>query len=192
MTAHTAVTDGKLTNDELGTFTKRCDEIKRRLNEGTLSFPIVMHGLQSIIEARTSSAGHVIDLDANPVIPNGLTVEGHQKGGQFKWDAAKVALFLSKEQQNGKRIEGKKLRTELAERPVFNANLLDYLLKHPHLIPEEWKGKYIFFWGTIYRNSSGSLGVRCLYWHGGSWHWHDSYWLDSDWYGDYPAALRAS
>jgi hypothetical protein len=37
------------------------------------------------------------------------------------------------------------LREELIARPVFNANLLDYLLKNPHLIPAEWKGKDAFF-----------------------------------------------
>jgi hypothetical protein len=50
MTAHSAVADGKLTNEELGALTRRCDEIKRRLNEGTLPLPLVMRGLQHIIE----------------------------------------------------------------------------------------------------------------------------------------------
>jgi len=39
----------------------------------------------------------------------------------------------------------------------MNANVLDYLLAHPELIPEDWKNKYVFFWGTIYRYSSGGL-----------------------------------
>lgn len=134
---------------------------------------------------------HVIDLDANPFCPGGLTVEEHQKGGTFRWDPTKVQLYLSKPQSKGKLIGGHDLRKDLAGKPVLNACLLDYLLAHPHLIPEEWKGKAIFFWGTIYRDSGGGLFVRYLYWRGGQW--QSSYvWLDFVWHDFYPAALRAS
>ena len=72
----------------------------------------------------------------------------------------------------------------------MNANILDYLLAHPELIPEEWKGKYIFFWGTIYRLSDGRLCVRYLIWNGSEWDW--SYdWLDDDFNSDSPAALAS-
>lgn len=134
---------------------------------------------------------HVIDCDANPFVPDGWKVEEHQKGGQLVWDASKVQLYLSDGQKNGKVIEGNKLRKELAGKPVLNANVLDHLLANPHLIPEEWKGKVIFFWGTIYRNSGGCLYVRCLRWGGDRWDW--SYgWLDDGWDGFGPVALRAS
>jgi hypothetical protein len=137
--------------------------------------------------------GIIIDCDAQPFTPDGWSVEEHQKGGTFTWDkeTQKDALYLSKGQQGGKYIEGNKLRKEMAGKPVLNANVLDYLLKNPHLIPEEWKGKYVFFWGTVYRHRVGDLCVRCLYWDGGRWRW-SSYWLDLDWSGYRPAALRAS
>lgn len=134
---------------------------------------------------------HVIDCDANPFVPDGWKVEEHQKGGQFVWDASKVQLYLSDGQKNGKVIEGNKLRKELAGKPVLNANVLDHLLANLHLIPEEWKGKLIFFWGTIYRSSGGILYVRCLFWDGGRWGWR-CVWLDGDWSGHSPVALRAS
>lgn len=133
---------------------------------------------------------HMIDCDAAPFIPSGWKVEKHQKGGQFKWDTGQVALYLSKFQKNGV-IEGNKLRKELEGKPVLNACVLDYLLAHPHLIPEEWKGNAVFFWGTIYRDSDGNLFVRCLYWLGGRWRW-GNYWLDDDWDDNDPAVLRAS
>ena len=137
---------------------------------------------------------HVIDCDVTPFVPSGWKVEEHQKGGALRWDKErqKDALFLAIAQKSG-RIEGNKLRKELelAKEPVLNANVLDYLLANPHLIPEEWKGKYVFFWGTIYRDSIGGLCVRCLRWNGDEWSW--SYrWLDDVWHGNYPAALRAS
>lgn len=140
---------------------------------------------------------HLIDCDADPFLPSGWTVESHKKGGQFAFDPAKIKLYLSLNQQGGKYIEGNKLRKELANEPTLNANVLEFSLKNPHLIPEEWKKdasgntRYIFFWGTIYRSSLGSLCVRCLCWNGGSWYW-DYRWLDYDWNGDYPAAVLAS
>lgn len=138
---------------------------------------------------------HVIDCDAQPFVPDGWSVEEHQKGGAFKWDkeTQKDALYLSKGQAGSKYIEGNKLRKELTEKstPVLNANVLDYLLANPHLIPEEWKGKYVFFWGTVYRHRDGGLCVRYLSWGDGRWGW--SYdWLDYVWLGSHPAALRAS
>lgn len=73
---------------------------------------------------------------------------------------------------------------------MLNANVLEYLLAHPDLIPEEWKGKAVFFWGTIYRDSDGGLYVRYLYWSGVRWSWVCN-WLARDWIGHDPAAVLA-
>ncbi len=151
--------------------------------------------LKSLLQAQLGYAEfklveHVIDCDASPFVPDGWKVEEHQKGGQFKFDASQIELHLSAAQKKGS-IEGNKLRRELVSKPVLNANVLDYLLTHTELIPEDWKGKAIFFWGTIYRGSSGLLYVRFLCWSGGRWGWNDC-WLDYDWGDSYPAALRAS
>ena len=136
--------------------------------------------------------GPVIDCDADPFLPQGWKgVEYHKKGGQLKLDLSKIKLHFSPNQMDGKCIEGNKLRKELASEPVLNANVLDYLLAHPELIPEEWKGKYVFFWGTIYRSSSGDRYVRSLYWGGGAWVWSDR-WLGHDLNDDNPAAVLAS
>ncbi len=134
---------------------------------------------------------HLVDLDANPFIPDGWKIEEHQKGGALKWNASQVSLYLSEPQKRGRSIEGNKLRNTLKGDPVLNANVLDYLLAHPDLIPEDWKGKYVFFWGTIYRDSGGNLCVRFLCWSGGGWGWGYG-WLAHDFGGRYPAALRAS
>ena len=88
------------------------------------------------------------------------------------------------------------MRKLLSSNSVLNVNVLDYLFKNPHLIPESWKKdekgntRYIFFWGTIYRNSGGSLYVRYLYWYGSRWRW-GYHWLVRDWDSDYPALVRA-
>ena len=149
-------------------------------------------------QAEVTIVNHVIDLDAPPLIPyDGWSVEEHKPGGQFKWDPTKINLYLSPNQQGGKSIEGHKLRAELVNQPVMNANLLDYLLAHPHLIPEDWKRdaegntRFVHFWGTIYRNSGRDLCVRYLFWDGGRWQ-AGCNWLGSGWPVRYPAARLAN
>lgn len=135
-------------------------------------------------------SSHFVDLDADPFVSNGWEVVEHIKGGQFEWDPTKVAFYLSADQRSGKINQGHKLREELKGEPVFNANLLGYLFAHQELIPDKWKGKSVFFWGTIYRGSDDDLGVRYLYWRVGGWHWA-YHWLDVGFSSDYLAALRA-
>lgn len=137
---------------------------------------------------------HIINCDVQPFTPSGWSVEKHTPGGQWPWDPSKIILYLSKKQKKSGTIEGNKLRQELEKLEgmlTLNANVLDYLLAHPEIIPEEWKGKAVFFWGTIYRHSDGYLIVRCLYWDGSQWDW-DNYWFGSDFDGNDPAAVSAS
>jgi hypothetical protein len=132
---------------------------------------------------------HIIDCDADPFCPDGWKVEEHHKRGRLEWDVSKIQLYLSKGQKDGNWFEGNKLRKELTNKPVLNANVLDYLLKNPYLIPEEWRSKVVFFWGTIYR-VDGRLVVRFLYWLG-EWDWY-YYWLGNDFRDYSPAVLLAS
>ena len=149
----------------------------------------------------------VVNLAASPKLPfNGAEVESHigegwviveKRTDGLYVNGRKVVLRLSRRQQNGKSLKGYELREELTGKPVLNANVLDALCDNPHLIPEDWKKdergntRYIFFWGTIYRYSSGFLYVRCLYFHDGTWH-RLYFWLDGVWDGYDPAVLLAS
>jgi len=124
----------------------------------------------------------IIDLGADPSVPEGLEVKEHIKGGKIKFDPAKIKLHLDKQQKRTGGIEGHQLRNKLYDDKdlyVQNAGLLDFYLSNRDLIPEKWKGKRIYFWGTIYRASSGALFVRCL--HEGCCGWAGSY----DWLGSY-------
>jgi hypothetical protein len=140
---------------------------------------------------------YIIDCDVPPFIPDGWGVEKHEKGGEFEWNPEKVKFYISKKQQNRGCIEGNKLRKELENKSTLNANVLDWLLKHTDLIPENWKKdkngntRYIFFWGTIYRRPDGYLFVRHLYWYDGQWNWSYN-WLGHVWRGNDPALLLAS
>lgn len=150
---------------------------------------------------------HVVDLGANAVIPKDCnwTVEEHRKGNVVKLerktdglyiDGKKIDFYLSKKQKK-ESIVGNDLRVELKDQPVLNDNVLNYLLKNPHLIPEDWKKdadgntRYIFFWGTIFRRAVSSLDVRYLYWDDGAWGWSCG-WLGHGWSSSNPAAVSAS
>jgi hypothetical protein len=148
-----------------------------------------------------------IDTDQTPKLPfDGAIIEAHVEGGTVTiekrddelWiDDKKVILHLVSGQQGGNWIRGHELREELSGKPVLNACVLDFLLENTSFIPDSWKKDangntvYVFFWGTIYRHSDGSLCVRDLYWHDGAWQ-QDYNWLDDDWHGGDPAALLAS
>ena len=144
----------------------------------------------------------VVDCDALPRIPSGLSLEGegaeHRKMGKVTLEkradgklyanGKEVVRHLSPNQQNGKYIQGHKLRKELKDKQVLNACIMDALLANPQLIPDEWKDGYTYFWGTIFRRVVGDLYVEYLYWDGHRWDWGDG-WLDHDWSGSKPGRV---
>ena len=135
---------------------------------------------------------HIIDCDASPfVLDDSWSIEEHRQGGQLEWDIKNISLYLTESQETGS-VARHELRKEFIDKPVLNTCVLDYLLKKCHLIPEEWKGKAILFWGTIYCRPDGVLCVLCLYWH--FWRWNCYYCrLDfPDMDSGYPAAVLAS
>ena len=148
-----------------------------------------------------------MDLESSPGLPfNGAEVEAHigtggvlyKKIGEGLYRSGrKVVLHLSERQINGKSMKGYELRDELTGKPVLNANELDALYDNPHLIPEDWKRdekgniRFIFFWGTIYRNpDTVNLYVRYLYFNVGTWNRFYN-WLGNDWHGRSPAVLAS-
>lgn len=134
---------------------------------------------------------HEIDTNGTPSLPfNGATIEHHEKSGKMILDFSKVSLYLSEKQKNGS-IMGNDLRKELKNKNVLNACVLDYLLANPHLIPEDWKGKAVFFWGTIFRFADGSLCVRFLVWELGEWRSYCAL-LDDDFVSSSYAIVSAS
>ena len=147
---------------------------------------------------RVLGFGDLIDLDANPFVPYGWEVRSHQKGGQFTWSPDKVRLHLSSSQRGKGRIDGDDLQKELEKERVMNANLLDYLLKNPDIIPESWKkddeGNMLlsFFWGTIYCGPANANHrcVRYLCFRGDAWSWGQAYLID-DWCFNRPAVLAS-
>ena len=141
-----------------------------------------------------------IDTTKQPQIPyDNWTIESHNTSlGNIDLTKVKFELYLDNAQKDGKYIEGNKLREKLKDKPVLNAVVLDYLLEHQELIPESWKKKtkegyiqYIYFWGTIYRDSLDNLYVRYICFIDGAWIRFYG-WLGGGWDGYNPAAVASS
>lgn len=104
---------------------------------------------------------HIIDCDADPFIPAPEQGVGllkpiiHKKMGLLELDFSDIELYVSpnmKKYQNRRcqLIRGEELWKELDNKDALNANVLQYLLARPELVPAEWCGKLVCFWGTIY------------------------------------------
>jgi len=155
------------------------------------------HGTVQIVK-------HVINL-AGDCMPESWkldkwAIEKHVGNGMLEFDPSRLQLYFSKNQKDGEGIVGSKLRKELERNkvPFLNACVLDYLLAHPEIIPEDWKvdengnSRWICFWGTIYRHPNRKLYVRCLCWNVGVWYW-DYYCFGGDgWDVRVPAAMLVS
>lgn len=149
-----------------------------------------------------------VDLSVDPKSPfSGATIESNVKGNpqavvelrsddNLYVDGKKIILHLEPGQKSGN-MKGHVLREAVSGKIVQNAALLDFLLAHVEFIPNHWKKdaagntRYVFFWGTVYRDSGGGLCVRCVCWLGGRW--VSGYgWLADGWSVGDPAAVSAS
>jgi hypothetical protein len=140
-----------------------------------------------------------IDMDPEPFVFHGWRIVEYQKTSNYinvlmGWDAARGELYVDDAQKNND-ITGSTVRERLRGKTVLNADALDFLLKHPKFIPEDWKKKdkrgntrRIFFWGTIYCRPNDDLYVRYLCWDKDRWVW-DFLWLGALWQDNYTAAL---
>jgi hypothetical protein len=134
---------------------------------------------------------YLIDCDVLPFIPEGYKVKRHKKGGMIDFDPAEFELYLSERQERG--ISGWALKRELEQQSIFNANLLDSMLKSPEIIPKKCKGKYTYFWGTTYVSSvSNHIFVRYLFWNNQKSDWDCGlHMIDRIFYYGRPAAVRS-
>lgn len=130
---------------------------------------------------------HLVDCSLVPSIKHGFAIlpNGEQLPnrvqGFYRLDVSKIKLHSSKKQKG---IDGNEIKKELENAFVLPANVIDFLLKeeNQNLIPEEWKGKAVFFWGTIYKCTDGddSLYVRLIHWSLGKWD-SEYEWIGNRW-----------
>lgn len=127
----------------------------------------LLANFRSVIEgtAEIRFLPNVIDLGREPYAVGDLVVFCHRRGGKYVWDPEKAlpqGLHLPVEQ-------GAEAVARLVAMRALNANVLDYLLAHPLLIPQEWeKGGCTYYFGTTYRQR-GTLVFRGLFFRNGVW-----------------------
>lgn len=142
--------------------------------------------------------GDEIDCSGKPFIPQGWTYDENDKDrvksafrGKVKAGQIFANLHLEEGQKTGV-VNGETLKLALEGKLVLTAHCLDFVLRpeNQHLIPDELKGKALFFWGSIYRHSGGCACVRFLCWDGEQWCW-DGGWIGNDFDAGSPGALLA-
>ena len=140
-------------------------------------------------QAAIVPTGEMIDCNKDPETLYGMQVIEHQKTGPVYWDPDRVELYChEKQSRNG--IGGEELQAVMADKSALNANVLTYLHDNPHLIPHDWRDKMIFFWGTIYRHSSGQPAVYFLSFKGGKLGWdYGFYCFGESWHRRATAAV---
>jgi hypothetical protein len=103
----------------------------------------------------------LIDCDTNPLWPeheHASDITTHKRDGQRMWMPEKVTLWTTSFMQ------GDEVRRAMEEKAVLNACVLNCLLVNQHLIPEGWRNKHIFFYGTMYLHADFGRVVRGLSW----------------------------
>jgi len=112
---------------------------------------------------------HLIDCNAELFIPEDMIIRPEDQlpncvTGLLDLTPEKIRLYFPKTHGRASFFQEDKILAHLKNKLVLNANVLDYLLKHPQLIPKECGSIFTLFWGTIYRQpSSGYLYVRYLW-----------------------------
>jgi hypothetical protein len=118
--------------------------------------------------SKTAPPAHpaFVDLSADPFLPEGWSIKNHLRGEKIDWRLEKSRLHIEPCQRGGHSVHGDVLCIRIRPLLPYNANLLDFLLKEKnhHLIPREWPGKTILFWGTVYLDCEKRPRVRYLYW----------------------------
>lgn len=119
----------------------------------------------SIVEAKRSVT--TIDLSVAPEEVSGFTIKSHKPGPKdFVFNLDELSLYLSFIQKKQGGAQGIQIiKDPIIQHKSFNAVLLDWLLKNPEEIPEEWKKIEIPFWDTTYERN-GIEHVRSLVWSG--------------------------
>lgn len=168
----------------------------KKLSEGSTLGQVldVINGRSAImqIEKKVSEVKSnllIVDYGVAPSLIN-LKIKSHpERKDVIEYDVSKIEHVLPlKSDEN--RISGNEnlKRLNATGKIILDVRVLEELLKHPELIPEEWKKGVTYFWGTIFRNSDGRLCVAGLVWRGsGGWNWNSA-WFDRDLFDHKPAA----
>lgn len=127
--------------------------------------------MNSITNTRRSPLLEIQDLVSYWEIPNYSVFWETNIQQPNEMDATSFKFF---DQQVSGRFDEKKIQRYLRGQKVLDVNSLIYFLKNQYLIPEKYKNKRIYFWGTIYALGEASY-VLTIFWHKESEKWCLSY-----------------
>lgn len=122
-----------------------------------------------IFSANTTKA-QKIDCSTNPNLPDKLWSVALNPPMDNIADFSKLSYKLIK------LTEGSKITNlEKTAQTGLNSCVLDYLIKNPEVIPQDWKGKNILFTRTVFKDGGGSSLYKTLTFQDGTWQWGKSY-----------------
>jgi hypothetical protein len=105
------------------------------------------------------------------------------------WDPAKTCV-TSALRPGEKTVTGKETKERLVGKPLLGARAFLYSWNNKEKIPEEWKGKIVFFDAAVLQSPCGDRYSLCLYWNVSEWCW-DCYRLDYERYADCVSACAS-
>lgn len=183
-----SVLNGKLTDLGLGRFTKRTNEIIKRINEQALDFEEVLIMFQFIIEDKhqdllsLSNGSYklapvewIIDTDKEPdavVLSEQklrLKVKTHNTLGQLRFNPDYMGVYMTKKQKEGDYVTGYEYLNVLQNEKSLNASVLFWILENQkHVSKAKRKSltneySQIVFFGTIYIDKSGQEYVLSMH-----------------------------
>lgn len=127
------------------------------------SQPDLLRAVWGVLEGFcTITNAPYINCSVDPYVPPGWRINKHVKGDLLRWGRDEILFIPAKDRQPGTPMRIHELCQEFEDRPVVNANALDFLRVNPCLIPDECGKERIFFLGTTFFNSLGRLCVRYL------------------------------
>ena len=139
-------------------------------------------------------------FDPTTFIGNGFSIDEQDDKSLAltEIDLTKV-MFDTTLEKGEKTVKGENKLKRLKEKNVIrlDVGIFKELWENQHLTPEKWKENtnknttFLFFDGSILRNSNDDRFVLCLYWNGGRWVW-SYYWLGNDFNVSIPSAVLAS
>lgn len=143
------------------------------------------------------SIDRTFPFDPVAFLGNGSAIEEEDERSLalLEVDMAKVQLKTMLHEWEKTVTGGEKVRRLIEAGHIrLDAKVFETFWENQHLIPEEWRQTtncnttFVFFDGTILRDSGGDRYVLSLYWGSGEWRSH-CYWLDFEWCASDPSAI---
>jgi len=179
------------------------EQIIKNPKEAGKQFTLFLkNGGKVIVDSpRVISIDRSIPFDPTTFIGNGWSIEEQDERAIALTEINLTEVMFDSTLEKGeKSIKGEdklKRLKEKTNRIRLDAGIFKTLWENQILIPEKWKEQtnrnttFIFFDGTVLRDSNGDRYVLCLYWNGGEWYWYCP-WLENAWFAYDPSAVLAS